>query len=390
MKERAATTVESTAQIINSCLNSEMSQAAQGALPNESSLKKTVRRKRNEVNSAPPAPTRLEDLVIPEMYKTFQVHGIEENFLIADSGPETNRILLFGRERNVHEILRDSEHWFVDGTFSTAPQLFYQIYVIMAKKFGAVHPVIYALLPNKQTNTYMRMIALLKEVEPNLNPRKISCDYELAAINAFQEAFPACEILGCFFHLVKNMRKHLGNLQLLGRYNNDADFALYARMVTSLAFVPIHDLDTAVDELATEIPLELQPLLQWFEDSYLGRPNRRGNGRNRPIFPPETWSVYTRVLTDTDRTNNHAEAAHRRLQSELSMDRPTIWKLIYSLKQIQRGRDVFFEQLAAGAEPPRKKKKYIDSDNRIKCIVMDYENRSVIEYLRGISHNYVM
>lgn len=284
----------------------------------------------------------------------------------------------------------ESEHWFVDGTFSTAPNLFYQIYVIMAARFGGVHPVAYALLPNKQSATYTRMLNMLKDVEENLNPRKISCDFELAAITAFKDAFPNAEILGCFFHLTKNLKKHLGEHHLIGRYNNDADFALQARMITSLAFVPIQDLDNAINELSAMLPLELEPLLQWFEDTYVGRPNRHGNGRRRAFFGPEVWSVYNRVLTNADRTNNHAEAAHRRLQTELSMNNPTIWNLITGLKTIQRGRDVFFEHLLAGNEPPRKKRKYLEADTRIRNLVQDYHNRNIIQFLRGISHNYEM
>ncbi len=51
------------------------------------------------------------------------------------------------------------------------------------------------------------------------------------------------------------------------------------------------------------------------------------------------WNVYDRVLNDQDRTNNHAEAAHRRVQTELGMDHPTIWKLIDGLQKVQKGRE---------------------------------------------------
>lgn len=288
------------------------------------------------------------------------------------------------------QILKDSKHWFVDGTFKPTPSIFYQTYVIMAKQFGGVHPVIYALLPNKQQATYARMIGLVKDLQPGASPEKISCDFELGAINAFKEAFPNAELLGCFFHLVKNMKKHLAHMNLLSRYNTDADFSLQARMVTSLAFVPEGDLDDAIDHLFDELPNELHPLLEWFEDSYLGRPQRRGRRRRNALFPPTLWSVYNRVLDGTDRTNNHAEAAHRRLQNEMSMDHPTIWKYIDALKKIQSGRDLYYEQLLSGQQPPTKLKKYRDCDERIILIVRDYRNRNITEYLRAISHNYVM
>lgn len=286
--------------------------------------------------------------------------------------------------------MRESKHWFIDGTFKSTPSLFYQTYVILAEKYGGVHPVIYALLPNKQTNTYKNMLQMLKELDPSLAPNHISCDFELAAVNAFRDAFPTANLSGCFFHLVKNIKKKLGELHLLAQYNNDADFCLKVRMISSLAFIPVDDLDNCVDILADELPPELQPLLEWFEDVYIGRPNRRGNGRRPPLFSPDLWSVHDRVLNDLDRTNNHAEAAHRRLQCELSMDHPVLWKFIDAIKKIQAGRDMHLEQLLSGIRPPVKLKKYRDADARIKSIVADYCNRNLIDFLRGISYNFEM
>lgn len=287
-------------------------------------------------------------------------------------------------------MLLESKHWFVDGTFRSTPNLFYQTYVILAERYGGIHPIVYALLPNKQSSTYEQMLNLLTDLEPNLAPNSITCDFEMAAIKAFKKKFPDAVISGCFFHLVKNLKKKVMEINLLSRYNNEADISLKVRMISSLAFVPVADLDDAVDLLAEELPPELQPLLEWFEDFYIGRPNRRGKGRRQALFPPALWSVYERVLSDKDRTNNHAEAAHRRLQSELSMDHPVLWKFIDTLRKIQFSRDMLMEQLILGQKPPQKLKKYRDADIRIKTVVADYGNRNLIEYLRGISHNYEM
>lgn len=99
------------------------------------------------------------------------------------------------------------------------------------------------------------------------------------------------------------------------------------------------------------------------------------------------WSVYERVGQQRQRTNNYAEAAHRRVQCELRMDHPTIWALIDGLRKVQKGRDALYEGLVGGREPPQKLKKYRDADTRISRIVANFGAYNVLDYLRGLAHN---
>jgi hypothetical protein len=64
---------------------------------------------------------------IPEEYT---VTHRDEPFLLYDSGIDSPvRILVFSTETNLR-ALTTTGHWFADGTFKTAPELFYQIYTI--------------------------------------------------------------------------------------------------------------------------------------------------------------------------------------------------------------------------------------------------------------------
>ena len=224
----------------------------------------------------------------------------------------------------------------------------------------------------------------MKEIELNLQPSSIVCDFEKAAHSAMKETFPDVQVKGCFFHLAQNMQKHLTSLGFTNLYNTDPDFALKAKMIIAIAFVPLNKVDEYVDALATELSQELHDLLNWFEDTYVGRPNRRGNGRRAPLFRREIWNLHQRTLNGEDRTNNNAEAAHRRLKYEFGMQHPTIWKLIDGLRKVQKSRDAYYERLLAGHAPPQKLKKYRDADRRIRETVLKFEN---IEYL-SLAHNY--
>ena len=59
----------------------------------------------------------------------------------------------------------------------------------------------------------------------------------------------------------------------------------------------------------------------------------------------------------TERRHNYAEAAHRRLQTEMGVDHPSIWKLIGVLRKIQKARDSEQLTMNAGYLPPQKKTK---------------------------------
>lgn len=228
LKNRAETTVEVTNQIITECLLG-LTQAGQGSIPNKSARRKVVQRKRDEVEAVPANPGCLRDLHIPHSFRVYQTEGgVDDEFVLSDLD-EDNKVIILGR-RTWLQHLR-SEIWYADGTFKIAPPLFSQVYVISTTKLGGVIPVIYALLPNKQRATYTKLFALLKEIDPQLAPAAINCDFEQAAIAAMEENFPRTQIYGCFFHLSQNLQKHLAEIGLMQMYRNDPDFELQAKMV---------------------------------------------------------------------------------------------------------------------------------------------------------------
>ncbi|KAF0702843.1 Uncharacterized protein FWK35_00036599, partial [Aphis craccivora] len=109
--------------------------------------------------------------------------------------------------------------------------------------------------------------------------------------------------------------------------------------------------------LTEHIPPEVLPLLDWFEEFYVGRIIRN---RRRPArFSPILWNVHERVLNKEDRTNIHAEAANRRLNLQMGVQHPTLWTFITNLRKVQSGCDTFYQQLEAGNSPPKKKKKLL-------------------------------
>jgi len=57
----------------------------------------------------------------------------------------------------------------------------------VAEALNGIHPLIYALLPNKQEKTYDKLFDMLNLLKPGLNPRSVSCDFELSVINTIKK-----------------------------------------------------------------------------------------------------------------------------------------------------------------------------------------------------------
>ncbi|XP_022160646.1 uncharacterized protein LOC111032207 [Myzus persicae] len=356
-------------------------------MPSVSILKRTVRRIRQKEQAAPPNPKTLLELIIPDDYRsTFDGNP----FLLFDSGLVENRILIFSTQKNL-QLLQKCEHWFADGTFSTSPNLFYQIYTVHGIQFNNVFPTIFALLPNKTETTYVNFYNALKTLNESLNPKSIMVDFEKAAINAIQSVFTNTSVRGCFFHLSQSIWRRLQNLGFQNRYMEDSEFALQIRMMAALTFVPEEDVENAWNELLDSEFYSLNeeiltPLTNYFEDTWIGRLDRR-NRRKPALFPVTLWNCHKYIFENIPRTNNSVEGWHNGFASSLNACHPTIWKCIDSFKKEESLMKLQIEQLIAGMTMGVKRK-YKDHAEKIIKICDDYHSRSKIDFLKGIAHNF--
>lgn len=100
------------------------------------------------------------------------------------------------------------------------------------------------------------------------------------------------------------------------------------------------------------------------------------------------WNCFQAVEEGLPKTNNSCEGWHRAFNEMIGSYHPTIWKFVAALKNEQAMNEGKIEQVLSGVEFPPAKKKYRDCAERIRRIVAQYENRDLIEYLRGVAHNF--
>ena len=386
IKRRAETTNDTTQQILAGEL-ATISPAASAILPVLSNMRRTIRSQRQTNENLPPLPPSRAD--IPVLPAEFQTTISGQQFLLYDSGvADVNRILIFGSPDAV-TLLEQSADWFGDGTFKTVPEIFYQLYTVHALVSNNVFPCIYALLPNKTQATYTRLFQELSNVTNGASPSSLLIDFEKAAQNAFEAVHPNADVSGCFFHLCKNIWRKVQSAGLQQRYQDDAEFSISVRMIMALAFIPLPDLDTAFDDLFNEIRNnfnnDMDDVLNYFEDTYMGRPRRNGR-RDPPMFAHEMWTMYSRTRNHLPRTNNNVEGWHRGLQFHINACHPNIWKFLNVIKREESLTKVKVNQCLGGIPVPENKR-YADCNTRIVNIVQNYPGMQSLEYLRRIAYN---
>ena len=81
------------------------------------------------------------------------------------------------------------------------------------------------------------------------------------------------------------------------------------------------------------------------------------------------------------------EALHRGIQSLLSEIHPHHLEVHKRTKTLSKVKDTEIEGLIAGRNAAQRRPAYECVNRRIRNIVLDYQNRDIIDYLSGLAHN---
>jgi len=211
-------------------------------------------------------------------------------------------------------------------------------------------------------------------------------DFEKAAMNAVVDVYPETQVKGCFFHLGQSFWRRIQSLGFSKKYSEDPEFSLCLRKLLALAYVPENKVIDSFESLISTHFYEknqnsLTELLDYFEDTYIGRPNRRGH-RRPALFDISIWNCYELIQKDIPRTNNAIEGWHNGFNSMLNAVHPSIWTFIKALKKEDNLNQFKVEQSISGYSLP-KKRKYKDSALRIKNLVLQFEIKPIDGYLRA-------
>ena len=238
-------------RIVADSLNN-VPEAVNNHLPEPPSLKRTIQRKR-KIDTV----TANPDLAL----------ACDRSLLLLQIPQTTDSNL---------DFLCQSLRWCGDGTFKAAPKLWTQLYTLHGQKNGYTVPCVYALLPNKRKETYIRLFRQVKSWVGVGNRQWIFetflSDYEQGAFKAMLEVFPDIGKDGCFFHLYKRLDFQVKELGLMPKYRQDDAFKLRVKKLAALAFIPVSDLVATFESLSTSFLSDELRLLAYFENTLIGQP----------------------------------------------------------------------------------------------------------------------
>ena len=354
------------------------------ALPKRSTMSQCLRRHRKRMQ-------RSDNVVFPPLLtdRKFDIPDIFADFVLYDSVPSDNRIILMG-DLELLDGLARANVWLADGTFKTVPSLYFQLYSIHFQYVGGVHPAAaYCLLPNKTQDTYERMLIEIKRLIPAAAPTVILTDFESASMAAFNAAYPSATVSGCYFHLCQSVLRKINDLGMKADYETSHDLRISIRCLPALAHVPADDVAEAFDLLAESMPSHdrMNELLSYFEHTYVRGRRLRGRGENyRPaLFPIARWNKYDAATEGIARTTNIVEGWHCGLQTLFMCSHPTMWTFLEGLKKDCCKQKASYLQAISGVEQPASKK-YRDLNGRVSRTVANYGLANILTYLRAMAH----
>jgi hypothetical protein len=288
-----------------------MTEEELAVLPKRKSLTTRIQRKPRRVeDDCPPEPTAAADLIIPAKYQMTSHVADAVQFLLHEDDPDVSGRMVIITSESMLRHLEQATTILCDGTFKVVPNQFYQLYTVHFIKHDAVFACVYALLPSKTQTIYVRMWEVIQQHCPNFAPRYAVTDFEKAAQEALVQVFPDCQLEGCFFHFTQAIWRKIQALDLRNAYIEDDQVRFHCKSWCSLAFLPEADVMPAFENLDEDIAeaniqnVDLQPLMSYFKDTYIGRLTRR-QGRRLPHIAPALWNVRERTIEGIPRTTNH-------------------------------------------------------------------------------------
>jgi hypothetical protein len=208
--------------------------------------------------------------------------------------------------------------------------MFDQIFTIHAFVGDVMFPLVFSLLPKRDTATYNRFFTLHRilpaDTTSTFLPQELAATY----------TFPTAELQGCLFHYAKAIWRKTQECGLQTDYKDVPDVTKLVRREACLPLLPLNKVeDFWLYTLENAPPRDdCIKLTDYVTETWIEGP-----------FSQPTWNHYQ---TEGSRTNNHLEGWHNKLKKRVGVAHPTIYKMSDEFKKEQAANEVKIEQYSDG------------------------------------------
>lgn len=242
-----------------------------------------------------------------------------------------SNIIVFSCETNVRSLCEMSKVY-MDGTFSYCTKHFLQLFTIHGLNNGHYIPLVFCLLPDKRSETYVRLFEMLTteifgRYSTTLRPSEVFVDFEKSIHTAVQVIWPTAKVNGCRFHLHQSWFRKIQSLGLTGEFRNkDSEVGRWLRHTFGLTYLNPDEVgDCFALDLFAEKPIhsELDKYADYLLETYI---------EDDAPFPPSLWATATPSIINT---TNACESFHSKLNESFYSTHPSIYIFIEKLKEFQ-------------------------------------------------------
>jgi hypothetical protein len=331
----------------------------------------------------------LATLVVPERFSQTLIAPTSRFFQHMESVGAIS-FMVFGTN-DCFKRLCEKRSAYMDGTFYTCPEPFYQLFIVHFLKGKRMVPALYCFFSSKQTPLYKRFFVwLVGEAVVRGHPvqwRKVRSDFENGLMSAILQLRlpaaggvfdPALTIQHCFFHLTQAWFRKLCTMGFQSHYRVlHLGVHSVVKRCMALAFLPEDRIPAAFAVLIAAynalpaVPAHLlvvnrPDLTPWFD--YI-RTNYISD--TALVARRASWSVSD---IDNHRTNNNLEGYHSKLKAIVKTHKPNMWRMIEHLQEDARENSAILEQLDNGVEVLRRNSTYDGINDSLRAFKHQYND----------------
>ncbi|CAI6361153.1 unnamed protein product [Macrosiphum euphorbiae] len=280
----------------------------------------------------------------------------------------------------------------MDGTFQIRPRQpadIDQIFTIQIIVNNVAVPIVHALLLNRRTETYCRLLQFLRDdLQLNIqyNNLQVITDFEQGLRNAITRVLPEANNSGCFFHFIQAIIRFVRSHQLQQICTTNENARRILRMLMALAHLPGNEIMfhgnlysiqlgfRFIQDLVADygLEIELRTLMNYFERFWMD------------TVTPQRFTV----CRLQHRTNNFIESYHASLL-RLMGQRPQLYRFYDHLRTVEtRARNDFNRAINGQRVRQSAYRIYPHNDMAIRNAWVNVENGryTLEEFLRNVSY----